>query len=327
MSSARRLYLPVSPREEQMTLTADELTLHMIATGLIALTQRTAAQEALFPYPELLQRGLNRLTVAALRQQVSPPASILELLDWCRRPLESWPLSLPAGLISPADQLLIDNEPSSSCDDWACTQPDIEAELTEQQLIRRVFSLCRDADDPVSYVAFRELLIKAPVLTALDLQKQLIQPDLIRVAEVLRESYQAAPAGWSIRGIFTCCVHCGNLLHPLTNGTFLCETEACRYERGPLHGQTIAVHEHPMWLIRGLRRFIAAPGRAELRLADKLRASGVAVELWPAFDRYDLRITLADGKIWAVDVIVVGNQFGRLADYWYHCPGLLRYGD
>jgi len=57
-------------------LTTDELTLHLVATGIIALTQRAAQGEAVYPYPEALQRGLDRLTVAALRHQIAPPQGV-----------------------------------------------------------------------------------------------------------------------------------------------------------------------------------------------------------------------------------------------------------
>ncbi|MEU6190845.1 hypothetical protein [Nocardia sp. NPDC047038] len=56
------------------------------------------------------------------------------------------------------------------------------------------------------------------------------------------------------------------------------------------------------WLAAPIRTFIAAPGRAELRLEQDLSALGVKVELWPRYDTYDLRIEFPDGHVWAVDV-------------------------
>src|SRR5207249_5929938 len=46
------------------------------------------------------------------------------------------------------------------------------------------------------------------------------------------------------------------------------------------------------WLRRGLRRFVAAPGKCEMDLYDELIKEGeLVVELWPMFDAYDLRLT------------------------------------
>jgi hypothetical protein len=290
-------------------LTTDELTLHLVATGVIALTQRVALGEPIYPYPEALQRGLDRLTVAALRRQAASPQGIPALLDWCRRPIHTWPLDLPVGLIEPHDTLLIGNQPSSTCDDWACAHPDAEAELTERRLMQRVFDLCSQANDTAGYVAFRSLLISAPTMTALELQQQCIRPELLRLADVLRDSYQPAPRAWANKGVFTCCAHCHNLLIPLAQGGYVCETETCRYEKGSLLGRRMAAHETPMWLARGLRRFVAGPGRAEQRLANATAAFGLRVELWPALDRYDLRITLPDGSVWAIDVKDWANPY------------------
>jgi hypothetical protein len=291
------------------TLTTDELTLHLVATGIIALTQRVARGVAVYPYPAALQRGLDRLTIAALRHQVAPPQGVPALLNWCRTPIYSWPLDLPAGLIEPHDTLLIGNQPSSTCDDWACAHPDAEAELTEQHLMQRVFDLCSQTNDTIGYVAFRSLLITAPALTALELQQQCIRPELLRLADVLRDSYLQAPSGWANNDVFTCCAHCHNLLIPLATGGYVCETETCRYESGSLLGRRIAAHETPMWLARGLRRFVAGPGRAEQRLASAVVALELRVELWPALDRYDLRITLPDGSVWAIDVKDWANPY------------------
>jgi hypothetical protein len=40
-----------------------------------------------------------------------------------------------------------------------------------------------------------------------------------------------------------------------------------------------------------------------------LEALGLDVELWPAFDRYDLRIVFPNREVWAVDVKDWANPF------------------
>lgn len=290
-------------------LTSDQLTLNLIATGLILLTQQVDQGQPIYPYPEPLQRGLDRLTVAAMRRNLRPPQGIPELLEWSHRPLNTWPLQFPQNQIDGEDTLLIDYHPSSTCDGWACISPDVEAEITEQHLIQQVFKVCSQNNNTQAYVAFRTLLIKQPALSALDLQKNLIQPDLIALSKIVQECYQAAPPGWAKEGIFICCAHCSNLLHPLANGKYLCENEQCHYRKGSLLGKQLAAQENPLWLNRGLRRFVAAPGLTELRLAERLRKLGIPVELWPALDRYDLRVTLPNKQVWAIDVKDWHNPF------------------
>ena len=60
---------------------------------------------------------------------------------------------------------------------------------------------------------------------------------------------------------------------------------------------------------RPLRVFITSPGLAETELEAALRGKGgkrsvpeIGIEMWPAFDAYDLRLTFADGTAWAIDV-------------------------
>src|SRR5438876_5726591 len=59
-----------------------------------------------------------------------------------------------------------------------------------------------------------------------------------------------------------------------------------------------------------------------MRLAQLPRRRGLSVELWPAFDAYDLRIEFADGRVWAVDVKDWTNpiRLARLVDRIPNAP-------
>lgn len=289
-------------------LTVDELTLHLIATGIIALSLRLEESEPVFPYPTQLQRGLDRLSVAALHRGAVPPQGVPDLLHWARKPLKTWPLSLPSIAVSDEDTLLIGDHPSSICDAWACAHPDVEADLTERRLMQQVFDICSQSNDTTGYTAFRMLVISQPVLTALELQQQCIRPELVRLTEQLREIYHPVSVGWAVDQNILCCALCGNVLIPLVRSGMVCENDTC--QRRPVSiGRRIPIREAPMWLNRGVRRFITAPGRAELRLAQQLEMFGVEVELWPMLDRYDVRLTFPDGVVWAVDVKDWANPF------------------
>lgn len=297
---------PVSPAH----LPPDELTLHLIASGLILLVQHVQDGNPITcPYPAALQRGLNRLVIACLRHTTTPPEGIPDLLSWCRRPLASWPLNLPTDAIGSGDRLLDGDIPTHVCDAWACASPDVEAELSERRIMLSAMDICRAAGIQDTYVAFRTLLIQHPVLTALEFQQKNIDPALIPVGASLREAYIPAPASALVDGHYSCCPHCGNLLVRTDKNALQCEEERCRrMPSGPV-GRTIPAYEDVVWLKRGLRRFVAAPGRSELRLAERLRQIGVAIELWPTFDRYDLRVLFPNAEAWAVDVKDWANPF------------------
>lgn len=290
-------------------LMPDELTLRLIASGVIQLSETVKnGQSVTLPYPRTLQRGLDRLVLKCLNQCQTPPQGVPELLDWCRRPLSKWPLELPedAGI---ADTLLDGQIPTSICEEWAIASADIEAELTQQQLLLNVMQVCSSLNAPEAYVAFRYLLINKPVLTEVELLQRCIDPVLEPLAEQIHTAYEQAPDSCAVEGYFYCCAHCDNLMLRTDKGDLICVEERCRRKGSAKSDRPLPQKQRVLWLKRGLRRFIAAPGRAELRLAEKLEKLSLTVELWPNFDKYDLRIEFPDREAWAIDVKDWANPF------------------
>ena len=151
----------LSHNETSFNLRPDEVTLHLIASGLIKLSEQAQSEGFLEPpYPPPLQRGLNRLVLACLQRGRQPPQSLMELLDWCRKPLTDWGLDLPDGSIDNAECLLDGQIPTATCEAWTRSGRDIEADLSEERLLSDVLNTCRSANDPQSYVAFRRLLMR-----------------------------------------------------------------------------------------------------------------------------------------------------------------------
>jgi len=296
-------------------LTADELTLHLVASGLVEFITKyiEKGKPLKLPYPKSLQRGLDKLVVACLRSGITPPQGIPDLLVWCRnKPIVQWPIKPSAEEAFYAEDRLLDEYTptvTSICEDWACANPDVEDELTERKFFLDVLSTCKNASAPETYVAFRRLLINYPVLTELELQQHCIEPDLLLLAEQMRVAYESAPIAYCVDGYFHCCSSCGSLLLPRKNGKLLCENDHCRVMGKYTSQRQIEEKHGVMWLKRGLRRFIALPGLAELRLNNKLTELGVQVELWPDFDKYDLRIVFPNDEVWAIDVKDWANPF------------------
>lgn len=288
---------------------SDALVVHLVASGVVQLAERTAGGEAVrLPYPAPLQRGLDRLTALCFRRRTEPPASVPDLLDWCRRPLASWPLQLPDGATGHADRLLHGALPTQVCQEWAVEQGDVEAEVLERRLLSDVLATCRAADAPSAYTAFRRLLIERPVLTALEWQQCAADPVLSLLGDALRKAYAPAPGECLVDGRSVACATCGNLLVRGQGDELVCAEDRCA--RGAVAvGREYRAREGVLWLARELRTFVAAPGRAEVRLAADVEAQGAQVELWPAYDAYDLRIVFPDGGAWAVDVKDWANPF------------------
>ncbi|MCA0350457.1 MAG: hypothetical protein LCH85_00545 [Chloroflexi bacterium] len=292
-----------------MPITQDEITMHLIASGVTIMAQRFRERNDLYPYPTSLERGLNRLILAAHRMEQPAPQGINELIEWCRtKPLRQWPLCLPAAAIGETDTLLFGDYTSSICDEWAYDASDVEAEVSEQRIMLAVQQLCITNNDQAGYVAFRRLLIERPVLTAKEFQHACIQPNLTLISQFLRAAYQATPLGWSSNGLFHCCKRCGNMLRLDRQAMLVCETRQCIGFTLKL-GKTISIDQNPFCLIRGIQQSVHAPGKTEMSLFQRLKALKLKLELWPAFDRYDLRLSFPSGLVWAIDVKDWSNPF------------------
>jgi hypothetical protein len=201
-----------------------------------------------------------------------------------------------------ADTLLDGPMVTRACEEWAVDSSDPEAHVLEQRLLLDVLSVCRAANRQDAYVAYRSLLIERPVLTAFDLQRHRAKPALALLADQLRDAYQPAPTECIDKGRLICCAVCRNLLVRMRDGRMRCVEDRCAAVNSAKPGATLSVEDDVYWLRRDLRAFIAAPGRTEVGLAKWLCGKGLSVDLWPAFDAYDLKVAFADGMVWAVDV-------------------------
>lgn len=302
----------VLPAPDDIELSFDILTLHLVATGVLQLAERVAKGLPMdSQYPGPLQVGLNRLNVIRYRKGLSLVRSIPDLLSWCRRPLGEWFLDIASAHLDPDSKLLDSQFPTRICEALACAAGDVEADLSEKRFMSSVFNTCQAANAPQTYVTFRRLLIEHPVLTEFELiQQRNDHPELNLLTDHLKVAYEDAPLDYMLNSQFHCCPNCGNLKQPtLQMDRLLCEEERCRSQITTQPGRIIPAREHVLWLKRGLRRFVTLPGLAEIRLERRLLKMKLKVALWPEFDSYDLRIEFPDGKAWAVDVKDWANPF------------------
>lgn len=290
----------------------DEVLVRLVASALFRVSELAdGGQRLSVPYPAPLQRALDRLACTFLIRGHAPPQSVADLFHLCRRPLVDWPLALPEGAVGDEDTLLLGDQITNLCDEWAEKDVlDVEGELFEQSLIQDVRKLCRNLDRQDSYVAFRRMLIESPVVSEFDLKSACIDPRLSPLREHLNACYQPVPLSHDDDGHYRCCINCNGLLLRSNGDLFVCENEACRVSGDFVTGNRIAADDGVLWLRRELRRFVAKPGLAELRLFKRLSEfAKLDVELWPAFDSYDVLVRFADGEVWAIDVKDQRNPF------------------
>ena len=166
-----------------------------------------------------------------------------------------------------ADALLLAaGRPTAQCEEWAVTGSHVEDEVVENNVMRGALKICRAAGDNALYARFRRLLIEKPVLTPHQfLLETAIMPAL---RDVLQSAYQPASATYAHNGLTTACQRCDALLIEDAQSELCCEDSLCRREGATRIGRQWS--EPVLQLRRGLRRFVARPGRAELKLFQKL---------------------------------------------------------
>ncbi|MBF6263590.1 hypothetical protein IU443_21985 [Nocardia farcinica] len=284
--------------------------IQLLASGIAAAHAEISSGAALkVPYPPALQRALDQLTLRCVLvgERTEPaeqpswlPAGVPELLRWCERPLDQWPV--PLGGSDAAGEVLLDlGAPTRMCHEWALPIPDVEGEAFENAIIADVRAKCQAAGRQDSYVAFRQLVISTPVLTELDLQEKLMTSELQIVAQSVQQCYPPVPAECRFGDRVLQCADCDNLLVRFREEMW-CVNDRCTRQSTAREGGSLPLSQGVRWLAAPIRTFVAAPGRAELRLARELSRLGVDVELWPQYDTYDLRIVFPDQQVWAVDV-------------------------
>lgn len=292
-----------------------EIILRLISSGIVSSFQRwekTGNSPVL--HSRQIQSGLDRLIAFCLLRKFRFPSHIPELLEWCEKPFSEWKLPELPEDVHPTNSFLVNRQPSFFCIDFARQDRDVEAALSEERYMQRVFSECATYP-PAIYTALRELLIRKPVLTESELIQKYLMPPLNAVADLVKEAYEEAPAFLSHKGIFRCCPKCGNLLLYTLDQEWICRDESCEISRVRQEDSVVEIpadNDTRIYQLKyPLRRYVAAPGRTEIEIYESLNrlseqfASGklhFQIDLWPDFDAYDIRITFPNDEVWAVDV-------------------------
>lgn len=290
-----------------------EMIVRLIASGIVELYLQYAktGEPPQASYSRKLQRGYDRLVAACLLHGRTPPQSVPALIQLCERPFGDWPLSQLPEDVHPQDTLLHNHQPSFFCEEYARGDRDIEAAISEERFMQQVFAECSTLP-PEVYTSLREQLVTRPVLTEGEFVVCYSRPPLRVVADLVKDAYEEAPGFLSHKGFYRCCPECGNLLLYGRDKVWVCRDESCDQDRVrdeqirrvlPAGEEDGTVYQ----LKHALRRYVAAPGRSELKLRDRLldlnRAGRqLSVELYPSVDAYDLRVTFPDKEVWAVDV-------------------------
>ncbi|WP_326550094.1 restriction endonuclease-related protein [Micromonospora sp. NBC_01813] len=312
-------------RSSSPTPADDYLTVTMLCGGLAQMIRsrnhpRSEAAD-LGLLPASWRVGFSRVWWRCLGQGCEGPASDLELMTWCARPLITWDVDLALSDSDLQHELLVGDELSMFAEQAArlASSADVEAEWVENQVFKAIRAAAAanggtdDQQVEVVYAALRRLLIDRPVLSDADLfrlEQQLPEADnsgQTYVRRLIEHAYTSTPASGTYR--YLTCPGCGN---PVAGGE-PCGTPGCTGGiPEPKSVKTIRrFYEHH----RATRRFIHDPGLVEVRIMDTLSKDPtldgrVEVVAYPRLDMVDILIEFLrrDGRgevsvceVWAVD--------------------------
>ncbi len=319
---------PLSTHDPDVEFAAADEIVPLLASGLTKICHDVQEGVPLrAPYPVAWQRGLNMLAAECIVRGIKPPSSTMEALQWCRRPIDQWPLrftGISSGILYGMDSALLDDDmPSELCRDLAIAKGDAETELGER-LMLNILRETKARRQPEVYAAIRQYIIEHPVVPLEDLLGATFE--FGNVGAELNNIYEQVPETAIHTGKIKRCGHCGWTLERKPNGVLRCGDTRCsvltaNFTKG---SQEIPAKKGLLRVCRAIRRYIVAPGTYELDAATRIRALGVECLLWPWFDSYDLRIVFANGEVWAVDVKDWTHAF-RLAKKLFRIEAPLGY--
>ncbi|MFD4621493.1 hypothetical protein [Streptomyces sp. NPDC058475] len=269
------------------------------------------------PLPRAWRDARGRLWWKAQELGLEGPGNDLELFDWCRRPLGSWPvpLSLTEGDL---EAVLLEGDSLSEFAEQAADlvqHADVEAELVQNQVFAALMLCARmnGGDDEAIqrvYCRLRRLLIDHPVLSdraVHALARELPAADSDHdsfLAKFVRIAYVHHPVQAPGRVRLRRCADCRN---PVDDGAVGCGTPGCTGVPEPHEVACVGGYwtQH-----RATRQFFHDPGLLEGRLLDQLGElvdDTLCVEDWPCLDAWDMALKFkaqgpgAGAECWAVD--------------------------
>lgn len=318
--------VPLLP--EEVNVLQDQLFSYLIV-GLSKFRNATSGQYT-YPYPPELQHAMNFL---ALKMGDRYPDTLPGLLSLLHNPIDHWlpeHINLPEGLY-PEFPILSDNDLHEITSEFlennalnGAIDFEVIGHARDNALVKQWIEQVRNdyaqaEDDNVArriandYAQARYTIIEHPIGSRTSIKRQLITNSYIdTIMGFYEPTFEAQHRldGNEITG-YRVCEQCGPIRRYPDGHTNSLKPQACQ-GRCPFSDNWTRIQDDNLLVLRrGIQLRTMIPGRAEIDLYHQLynverkkprRRKIREVELYPAVDAYDIRITLANGHVLAVDV-------------------------
>lgn len=300
--------------QEESFLTPDALdrekAIVMAAVAARAWAEMPQAAGAV-PSRDALRRLMHAAawTTRARAHAGAPALGVAALIDSFAKPVSAWLRG------APEIQLLEEGEPTPFClelSEEAGHAP--LAEVEQRVIVRAMDHLGVNADASGRYAAFRRFLVENATAAQGDAARaaravgvalsDLYAPILLH-AKLDREGadwfYPCPRCNWPMRARRKL-VSCAYSLSCLAAGAHFRIERRSLLPLDKMSAPTPRLCADWAALRHGIWRYTTLPGLEEIALAQRLTSlPGVAVDLWPFVDRYDLDVRKAE-KQWRIDV-------------------------
>lgn len=274
------------------------LTVYLLSTG------SQEACEQVGKFPPRLYLGKQALERLGLERNKPVPRDMCSLITYLKKPLGEWPIEDIQELFDDPGVAILDKNGNLHwmIDEWLSEVNKNNESLKEleQAEFVNIKKYCLDHQKPSAYYAFaREFVINHPIVEIRSLQRLREEYEETFVNHLFNcyEVYDASPIAQ--------CPYCGWTIQK-RGGQYICGTKACRKIIPDYDNLIRWVDTRPdqtWYRVRpGIQTYIVRPGIPELNMRRTLERMGYQVELYPDYDRFDLRFNTRNGLTLDLDI-------------------------
>lgn len=291
-----------------------DLMVRLIACGLYEKRQCNDK----YSYSSKLFAGINRLAaLAAVNEQYDMLSDLHEcafIENYAVKPVKTWFEGWNSYFVKMVEKFdlyhtnalieLSENHRYTLTDDCVDLITDSEKDYVNDLEQRYIYTLLTNLPNEL-YVAVRRFIVENPICAVEKMSEFKMEhcQDFKMINKIFSEAYENVP-NWSY-----VCPKCGWTM-TFYGAQAQCCNKSCLKNIPKKDDLKPLRFQDGNWRLRhGVMRYMCLPGQLELKIQKIAEKCGCGAELWPDRDKYDVKITLPDGQVWAIDAKTHRNPY------------------
>ena len=291
-----------------------DLMVRLIACGLYEKRQCSDK----YCYSSKLFAGINRLAALATENEQYAMLSDLHecafIENYAVKPVKTWFEGWNSAFVKIVEKFdlyhtnalieLSENRRYTLTDDCVDLISDSEKDYANDLEQRYIYSLLTKLTDEL-YVAVRRFIVENPICSDEKMRKFKMEhcEDFKMINKTFSEAYENVPNESYI------CPKCGWTMTFYGAQAQCCNKSCLKYSPKKEDLKPLRFQDGNCRLRHGVMRYMCLPAQLELMIQEIAEKCGCVAELWPDRDKYDVKITLPDGQIWAIDAKTHRNPY------------------